>query len=69
VTPWTSFWDRNYFVAQAPWLRELLLSSLLRVAVSVVGLYTAIGGMREFSAAMAWRARARPAKSEQRPEP
>ncbi len=68
MAPWTSFWDRNYFADLWPWLRVWLPSAVLRAGVSAVGVYTAFAGMREFSVAMVWRARAKLAGSERRPE-
>ena len=59
VTPWTPFWDRNYFATLAPWLREWLASPVLRGAVTAVGLMTAFAGFREFNGAVVARARAR----------
>ncbi len=68
VAPWTSFWDRNYFAGQWPWLREWLQSAVLRAGVSAVGVYTALAGMREFSGAVVARARAKLTAPERRPE-
>ena len=45
VLPWSSFWERNYFLYQYPELTRWLLNHYLRGAVSglgVIDLYLAI---------------------------
>lgn len=37
VAPWTTFWDRNYFVEWLPWLEGVLTSHVVRGGVSGVG--------------------------------
>lgn len=59
VSPWTSFWDCNYFATLVPWLREWLASPGLRGAVTAVGVVTSLAGFREFISAVDARARAR----------
>jgi len=65
-SPWTSFWDRNYFATVWPVLRDWLSSTVVRVSVTLVGCITLATGAREFTAAMAVRARARRPDSERR---
>jgi hypothetical protein len=69
VTPWTAFWDRNYFAALAPSLHDWMRAPGLRAAVTAVGIVTAIAGVREFGAAFAARARARLGASDSPPAP
>lgn len=38
LAPWSSFWDRNYFVENLPAIRELLVNNFVRGAVSGLGL-------------------------------
>ena len=38
VAPWTTFWDRNYFVEALPSIQALLTSHVVRGGVSGVGL-------------------------------
>ena len=38
VAPWTTFWDRNYFVESLPLLEGILTSHAVRGAVTGVGL-------------------------------
>ena len=56
VMPWSTFWDRNIFVATLPVVERLLASPYARGAVSGVGVITAIAGVLELAAAFgAWR--------------
>ena len=58
VMPWSTFWDRNMFVAALPDVQRLLSSSYARGAVSGVGVITAIAGVLELAAAFgAWHSR------------
>jgi hypothetical protein len=36
--PWSVFWERNTFVEQMPYLRQLLLNHFVRGAISGIGL-------------------------------
>jgi hypothetical protein len=38
VVPWSSYWDRNYFMHSLPWLHRVLGNTYLRGAVSGLGL-------------------------------
>jgi hypothetical protein len=49
VAPWTGFWERNYFAALWPWLRELMASPYVRGAVTGVGVVTTIVGIRDMA--------------------
>lgn len=48
MAPWSAFWDRNAF-AQTETLVRILDSSVLRGAVSGVGLITALAGLAELA--------------------
>lgn len=37
VAPWTTFWERNYFVEATPWLQMILTSHVVRGAVTGFG--------------------------------
>jgi hypothetical protein len=50
VVPWTTFWERNFFVDYAPWLREILDSPFARGAVSGLGLVNLCGGFADLLA-------------------
>ena len=38
VAPWTTFWDRNYFIEARPLVQAMLTTSVIRGSVSGVGL-------------------------------
>jgi hypothetical protein len=47
VTPWSGFWDRNYFAHVVPVVGEILRSSAMRGAVTGVGVLTVAAGLAE----------------------
>lgn len=49
VTPWSSFWDHNYFSDLLPALRAILDTAAVRGAVSGIGVVTAIAGVVELT--------------------
>jgi hypothetical protein len=55
VVPWTTFWDRNYFVDALPQVRWLLTSHYLRGAVSGLGVIDICAGIAELVAIFASR--------------
>lgn len=55
VVPWSSFWDRNFFMERLPALTDLLGSAVARGAVSGIGLVTTLAGLAEFGAAFSGR--------------
>lgn len=62
VAPWSSFWDRNLFIAWVPPLQDLLASPFARGAVSGVGAISAIAGLAELAGVFGlWRQRRRDA--------
>lgn len=55
VVPWTTFWDRNYFVDALPQVRWLFTSNYLRGAVSGLGVVDICAGIAELVAIFANR--------------
>jgi len=49
VTPWSSFWDHNYFSDALPAVGAVLDSAAARGAVSGIGVVTAIAGVVELA--------------------
>lgn len=47
VSPWTSWWQQNFFAARWPWLDAIMMFNAARVAVSAAGLVTAFAGITE----------------------
>ncbi len=37
VVPWSTYWDRNYFTDDLPWLRHAMGNTFVRGAVSGLG--------------------------------
>jgi len=50
VIPWSSFWDRNYFVESIPWLQDLIRNNYVRGAVSGLGMINVAAGIWELVA-------------------
>jgi hypothetical protein len=55
VAPWTTFWDRNYFMDVVPQVRGLLTSNYFRGAVSGLGVIDLCAGIAELVAIFANR--------------
>lgn len=56
LVPWSSFWDQNYFVADAPVLQALLGNHFLRGGVSGLGLLNLYAGVAELAGLFSqWR--------------
>jgi hypothetical protein len=50
IIPWSSFWERNYFAALMPGVRELITNNYLRGAISglgIVNLWVALGDLAD----------------------
>ena len=47
LVPWSSYWDRNYFVASIPVLESALTNDFVRGAVSGLGLINVAAGVVE----------------------
>ncbi len=60
VAPWSAFWDRNFFAANAPALRPWIDNPYVRGAVSGLGGITAVAGLWELGGLIARRRAARP---------
>jgi len=50
LIPWTTFWDRNYFVEWSPVLTRLVASNYIRGAVSGLGLINLWVALAELAA-------------------
>lgn len=55
VAPWSAFWDRNFFAANAPALQPWLESPFVRGGVSGIGAVTALAGLAELGGLLAAR--------------
>ena len=56
LIPWSTFWERNYFVEWSPALEALLTSNYVRGAISGLGLVNvgaALGELADFFSARA----------------
>lgn len=49
VLPWSTFWERNYFVYAWPALRPVLTNEFVRGAVSGLGLVNLFAGFAELA--------------------
>lgn len=49
VAPWTTFWERNYFVDLLPSLRPVVLDPYLRGAISGIGLVCLAAAVAELA--------------------
>ena len=49
VLPWSTFWERNYFVYAWPALRPVLTNDFVRGAVSGLGLVNLFAGFAELA--------------------
>ncbi len=47
VVPWSSFWERNYFLQMLPVLRPVLTNAFVRGAVSGLGVVNLCAGLIE----------------------
>ena len=47
ITPWSRFWDRNYFTALWPWLAVVMGNAYVKGAVSGVGLISVLAALGE----------------------
>ena len=58
VVPWTTFWDRNYFVESVPLLETILTAHVARGGVTGVGLFSLGAALVELGALVRRRATA-----------
>jgi hypothetical protein len=49
LVPWSSFWERNYFIALLPSLLDLVRNNYLRGAVSGLGVVNLLVGFYDLS--------------------
>ncbi len=52
ISPWTVFWERNYFAQAWPWVGAMMDSPYVRGAVTGVGVVTVIAGLRDLAGSM-----------------
>ena len=57
VIPWSSFWDRNYFVQSLPALQAMLANNYVRGAVSGLGVVNLLMGFNELASVLLARRR------------
>ena len=50
VAPWTTYWDRNYFVEALPSLQPLLTSHAVRGAIAGIGVVSLVAALAELAA-------------------
>jgi len=50
ITPWSRFWDRNYFTALWPWLDLVMSNPFMKGAVSGVGIVSVLAAIGEILA-------------------
>jgi hypothetical protein len=55
VLPWSSFWERNYFVYVWPALRPALMNDFVRGAVTGLGFVNLFAGFAELAPVFALR--------------
>lgn len=56
LIPWSTFWERNYFVEWSPAIEAMLTSNYLRGAISGLGLVNIAAALVELSDTLASRA-------------
>jgi hypothetical protein len=57
LVPWSSFWERNYFLTAFPALQEIVRNNYLRGAVSGLGVVNLLLGFRELASVLLARRR------------
>jgi len=55
VTPWSEFWDHNYFASTLPAVRVVLQNNFVRGAVTGIGALTVLAGLAELGVVLAGR--------------
>ncbi len=61
VIPWSTFWERNYFVEWSPAVEAVLTSNYLRGAISGLGLVNIAVALVELGDSLASRSSGSPA--------
>lgn len=67
LVPWSTVWERNYFLDLHPWLRPLLLDPAVRGAVAGLGLANVYVGLSELFRRWVGRESTSHALDEERP--
>ncbi len=49
LIPWSTFWDRNYFVETVPVIRDILTNNFMRGAVSGLGIANVLTAIAELA--------------------
>ena len=57
LVPWSSFWERNYFVAALPALHDIIRNNYVRGAVSGLGVVNLLMGFNELASVLLARRR------------
>jgi hypothetical protein len=47
ISPWSNYWDRNYFVQMLPFAGTVLRADATRAAICGVGVLTMFAGLAE----------------------
>ena len=69
LVPWSTYWERNYFVQALPVLQTLLTNDFVRGAVSGLGLLNLLAGLVEIWSFLTTRHVAEPYVSIRTPAP
>ena len=69
VTPWSTFWDSNYFAGAVPMVGAILRSNFVRGAVTGIGVLTLLAGLAELGALLTRASRSANAGAGGTPEP
>jgi len=57
LVPWSAFWERNYFVATLPALREIIQNNYVRGGVPGLGVVNLLLGFNELASVLMARRR------------
>ena len=57
LVPWSSFWERNYFLTALPTLHEIIRNNYVRGAVSGLGVVNLLMGFNELASLLIDRRR------------
>jgi hypothetical protein len=57
LVPWSSFWERNYFLTALPALQDVVRNNYLRGAVSGLGVVNLLMGFNELASVLLARRR------------
>lgn len=57
VLPWSTLWERNFFMERLPQLHDLMTNDFVRGAVTGLGVLNFIAGFAELLPIFTWRAR------------